>query len=57
MEVRGSDRVLYYRRGNMGRGKGKGPPMMLIIRQVGDRIVFVDTPDALLVDINVRLKL
>ncbi len=57
MEIRGNDRVLYYRRGNMGRGKGKGPPMMLIIRQVGDRVVFVDTPDAVLVDINVRLKL
>jgi len=57
MEIVGNDRVLYYRRGNMGRGKGKGPPMKLIIRQVGDRVVFVDTPDAMLVDINVRLRL
>ncbi|HEV8509027.1 MAG TPA: hypothetical protein VGQ48_01085 [Gemmatimonadales bacterium] len=57
MEVRGNDRVLFYRRGNMGRGKGQGPPMTLIIRQMRDRVVFVDTPDAVLVDINLRLKL
>ncbi len=49
--------VVYYRRGNMGRGKGKGPPMKMIIRRVENRIVFVDTPDAVLVDINVRLRL
>jgi hypothetical protein len=57
MELVGNDRVIVYRRGNMGRGKGKGPPMKLIIRQVGDRVVFVDTPNPVLVDINVRLKL
>jgi hypothetical protein len=57
MEIRGDDRVLYYRRGNMGRGKGKGPLVTLIIRRVENRVVFVDTPDAVLVDINVRLKL
>jgi hypothetical protein len=57
MEMAGDDRILYYRRGNMGRGKGKGPPMKLIIHQVGDRVVFVDTPDPVLVDINVRLRL
>jgi len=45
MQVVGNDRVVYYRRGK------------LIVRQVGDRVVFVDTPDAVLVDINVRLKL
>jgi hypothetical protein len=57
MEIRGDDRILYYRRGNMGRGKGKGPLVKLIIRRVENRVVFVDTPDAVLVDINVRLKL
>jgi len=51
------DQIVYYRRGNMGKGKGKGPPMKLIIRRVENRVVFVDTPDAVLVDINVRLKL
>jgi hypothetical protein len=53
----GDDQVVYYRRGNRGRGKGKGPPMKMIIRRVENRVVFVDTPDAILVDINVRLRL
>ena len=53
----GNDQVVYYRRGNMGKGKGKGPPLKMIIRRVENRVVFVDTPDAVLVDINVRLRL
>lgn len=57
IETVGTDQVVYYRRGNMGRGKGKGPPMKMIIRRVENRVVFVDTPEAVLVDINVRLKL
>jgi hypothetical protein len=57
IETVGSDQVVYYRRGNMGKGKGKGPPMKMIIRRVENRVVFVDTPDAVLVDINVRLKI
>ena len=57
IETVGNDQVVYYRRGNMGRGKGKGPPMKMIIRRVENRVVFVDAPDAVLVDINVRLKL
>ena len=57
IETMGNDEVVYYRRGNMGRGKGKGPRMKMIIRRVENRVVFVDTPDAILVDINVRLKL
>lgn len=52
-----NDQIVYYRRGNMGKGKGQGPPLKLIIRRVENRVVFVDTPDAVLVDINVRLKL
>jgi len=57
IETVGNDQVVYYRRGNMGRGKGKGPKMKMIIRRVENRVVFVNTPDAVLVDINVRLKL
>lgn len=57
IETVGHDEVVYYRRGNMGRGKGKGPIVKMIIRRVENRIVFIDTPDAILVDINVRLKL
>jgi hypothetical protein len=57
IEKDGPVTVLVYRRGNMGRGKGKGPPERLIIRRVDERIVFEDTPSAILVDIEVRLKL
>src|SRR5213594_1823167 len=57
IETAGNDQIVYYRRGNRGRGKGKGPPMKMIIRRVENRVVFVDTPDAILVDINVRLRL
>lgn len=57
IENRGGDRIVWYRRGNMGQGKGKGPLQKLIIRRVENRIVFVDVPDLLLVDIDVRLRL
>jgi hypothetical protein len=57
IETVGNDRVIYYRRGNMGRGKGKGPIVKMIVRRVENRIVFLETPDAVLVDINLRLRL
>src|SRR6266705_651775 len=57
IETVGDDQIVYYRRGNRGRGKGKGPPAKMIIRRVQNRIVFEDTPDAILVDINLRLRL
>jgi len=57
IETAGDDQVVYYRRGNRGRGKGKGPLVKMIVRRVENRIVFVDAPDAILVDINVRLRL
>ena len=51
-----NDRVVYYRRGNMGRGKGKGPIERIVIRPEPDRVVFVSPPPrGLMVDINVRL--
>jgi hypothetical protein len=57
IEIVGDDQVVYYRRGNMGRGKGKGPMAKMIVRRVENRVVFVDTPDGILVDINLRLRL
>ncbi len=57
IETVGNDQVVYYRRGNMGRGKGKGPLVKMIVRRVQNRVVFIDTPDAILVDINLRLRL
>jgi len=52
----GDNQVVYYRRGNEGKGKGKGKLEKLIIRREADRVVFVDTPAAVLVDIDVRLR-
>src|SRR5262245_39223735 len=37
-------RVVYYRRGNMGRGKGQGPIERIVIRPEPDRVVFVSPP-------------
>ena len=51
-------RVVYYRRGNMGRGKGKGPIEKIVIRPEPDRVVFVSQPPkGLMIDINLRLGL
>jgi hypothetical protein len=53
----GPTHVVYYRRGNMGRGKGKGPVQRLVIRTLRDRVVFEETEPSVLVDIDVKLKL
>ena len=52
--VRGA-RVVYYRRGNMGRGRGKGPIVRMVIRPVEERVVFEQAPRGLVAEINVRL--
>ena len=57
IEIKGGDRIVYYRAGDRGRGRGKGPIRTLVIRRVENRIVFVDVPDVVLVDIDVRLRL
>jgi hypothetical protein len=56
--VRSDDaQVIYYRAGNHGRGRGKGPLERMVIRTVERRIVFEETPSAILVDIDLNLKL
>ena len=47
--------VVYYRRGNMGRGKGQGPLMKMYVRPTADRIVFEQAPPKALVEINLKL--
>ena len=58
IETVGNDQVVWYRAGNRGRGRGKGPPMKMVIRRdpAADRIVFLETPPAILVDIDVKLR-
>ena len=56
--VRQSDaQVIYYRRGNNGRGKGQGPMERMVIRTIDRRVVFEEAPSAILVDIDFELKL
>lgn len=57
IETHDHDQVVYYRRGNMGKGKGKGRLEKMVVRRVENRIVFVDTPQPFLVQIDLRLKL
>jgi hypothetical protein len=57
VENSGHDVVVWYRRGNRGRGKGKGPPVRMVIHRSQDRVVFLNTPSAILVDIDMKLKL
>jgi hypothetical protein len=53
----GPTRVVYYRRGSMGRGRGKGPIQRMVIRSIRDRVIFEDAEPDVLVDIDVKLKL
>ncbi len=53
----GATRVIYFRRGNNGRGKGKGPLQRMVIRTVRDRVVFEEAEPSVLVNIDVKLKL
>ncbi|MBA3495544.1 MAG: hypothetical protein H0T86_00380 [Gemmatimonadales bacterium] len=53
----GAAQVVYYRAGNRGRGKGKGPMQKMVIRTVERRIVFEEAPPAIMLDIDVNLKL
>lgn len=57
VENSGPDVVVWYRAGNRGRGRGKGPPVKMVIHREADHVVFVDTPSAILVDIDLKLKL
>jgi hypothetical protein len=57
VERNGPTQVVYYRRGNMGRGKGKGRLERLVIRQVRNRVVFEEAEPSVLVDIDLKLKL
>jgi len=57
VERGGPDIVVWYRAGNRGRGKGKGPPVRMVIRRTEERVVFLQAPSAILVDIDLKLKL
>jgi hypothetical protein len=49
--------VIYYYRGNRGRGRGHGPLERMVIRPRGDVYVIDDAPSGAMVDLRVRLPL
>ena len=53
----GATQVIYFRRGNKGRGKGRGPVQRMVIRTVRDRVVFEEAEPSILVGIDIKLKL
>src|SRR5690348_7420338 len=57
VETLKSERVIYYRRGNNGRGRGLGPVERMIVRPSGSTVVFESAPKSVLLDLRVRLGL
>ena len=53
----GVTQVIYYRRGNNGRGRGHGPIEKMIVKPAGDVVIFESAPPKVLVAINVKLGL
>ncbi len=51
------DRIIWYRRGNMGRGRGHGPMEKMVIHRVAHHVMLVDVPDEVFVDVDLRLRL
>ena len=49
--------VIYYRRGNNGRGRGLGPVEKMIVRPSGSTVIVESGPKNVLLDIRVRLGL
>lgn len=55
VEVKGDSRIIYYRAGNRGRGRGHGPPARMVIRRADDGVVLEDAPDAIRLEIGIKL--
>src|SRR5437867_10855960 len=57
VENSGRDYIVWYRRGQRGRGKGKGPPGEMGIHRTEDRAAVLSAPSAGAVDTDVRVAL
>lgn len=55
VEIQEGRHIVYYRAGNRGRGRGQGPPARLVLRQVDERVVLEDAPDAVRLEIGIKL--
>jgi hypothetical protein len=49
--------VIYYRRGNNGRGRGLGPVEKMVVRPSGSTVIFESAPKSVLLDIRLKLGL
>src|SRR3989442_9022056 len=56
VENNGPDMVVWYRRGNMGGGRGEGAPGRVGIHPAGGHRVFLNKPSAIPVGIGVRVE-
>ena len=56
VERRGDTRVIYYYRGNNGRGKGHGPLQRMVVRPSQDRFVFDGAPADVQKAVRMRLQ-
>ena len=56
VERRGDTRVIYYYRGNNGRGKGRGPLQRMVVRPRAERFVFEGAPADVVKAVNMRLR-
>lgn len=57
VETVGATQVVYFRRGNMGKGKGLGPVESMVVRPSGEIVVFDRAPSIVLVDVKLKLGL
>ena len=55
VEEDGDIQIVYYRRGNRGRGRGGGPVERLVIRRTDGRVQVEDAPDDIRVSIEIKL--
>ncbi len=55
IEEEGDLQIVYYRRGNRGRGRGRGPVERFVIRKVDGQVRIKDAPDGIRIGIEVKL--
>ena len=57
VETVGTTQVIYYRRGNMGRGKGLGPLEKMVVRPSNSIVLFDGGPSGVVLDLKIKLGL
>ena len=55
IEEEGGLQIVYYRRGNRGRGRGGGAVERFVIRKTQDRVQIEDAPEGIRIGIEIKL--